>query len=304
VEEILHQAERLEGEYDWCGAAGSYEKALKLFSEGDFSRRGEIHERLGYVFCRGAFQAESSNDFRERIDKAAKDYGKAKDLYRKLNGSIKTRMLRCDALVAYMGYWLAAEGPEKIIFLDECSRLTKEALKACDESGDQIGYAKTCLELTDCLDARLDLELDKQMREKILDEALSLGEKAIQIFSNAGDEHELARAYCIASISCFNAAMSLQFETKRRECEKKTFDYAKEAIRISESVGDKFLLGRSTVSLGQAELDLGAGSDIASDLFKKALQCCIEAKDRRILSEAFDGSGILDLLEYGHRRRS
>jgi hypothetical protein len=77
------------------------------------------------------------------------------------------------------------------------------------------------------------LELDTRMREKILDEALSLGEKAIQIFSNTGDEHELARAHCITGIHCFNAALSLQLETKRRECEKKAFDYAKEAIRIS-----------------------------------------------------------------------
>jgi KaiC/GvpD/RAD55 family RecA-like ATPase len=289
MEGILHQAEQLEKDYDWLGAAGQYEKTLELPSDDDFSRRGEIYERLGYVFYRGAFQAESGSDFQERIQKAAKDYGEARELYGKLNGSMKTRMLRCDALIAYMGYWLAAEVPEKRRLLDECSRSARQAMKSYDEGGDQIDCAKMCLELAEFLDARLDLELDTQMRVKILDEALSVEEKAILIISNAGDEHELARAYCIASVTCFNAAMSLQLETKRRECEKKTFDYAKEGIRISESVGDKFLLGRSTVSLGQAELDLGAGSDIASELFQKALQCCIQVKDHRILSEAYDG---------------
>jgi len=64
MEEILHQAERSEKEYDWLGAAESYENALSLLPEDDSSRRGEIHERLGYAFYRFAFQAESSDEFR------------------------------------------------------------------------------------------------------------------------------------------------------------------------------------------------------------------------------------------------
>jgi hypothetical protein len=57
VEEILHQAERLEKEYDWLGAADSYEKALNLLPEDDFSGKAENYERLGYAVYRAAFQA-------------------------------------------------------------------------------------------------------------------------------------------------------------------------------------------------------------------------------------------------------
>jgi hypothetical protein len=39
VEEILHQAEQLEKEYDWSGVAESYEKALNLVPQDDFSKR-------------------------------------------------------------------------------------------------------------------------------------------------------------------------------------------------------------------------------------------------------------------------
>jgi hypothetical protein len=66
VEEILHQAEQLEKEYDWSGAAGSYEKALNLLPRDDFLKRGEFHERLGYAFYRFAFQAESKDEFRRK----------------------------------------------------------------------------------------------------------------------------------------------------------------------------------------------------------------------------------------------
>jgi tetratricopeptide (TPR) repeat protein len=290
VEEILHRAERLEKEYDWVGAAESYEKALNLLPQDDFSKKGEIHERLGHTLYRAAFQAERNDEFKARMRQAVAAYEKANRCNERLNESVKTRrILHCNAMIVYVGYWLASESAEKKKLLDECWKIEKETIKACDENGDRAGVGKASIELANLLSDRLDLELDVRVRGEILDEALNVGEKAIRIFSDVESEHELAGAYCVTSINCFNAAMSLQLETKRRECEKKTFDYAKEAIRISESVGDKFLLSRSTVSLGQAELDLGAGSDIASDLFKKALQCCIEVKDHRILSEACDG---------------
>ena len=290
MEEILHRAERLEKEYDWVGAADSYEKALNLLPQDDFSKIGEIHECLGYASYRAAFQAERNDEFNVRMSQAVAAYEKANRCNERLNEPVKTRrILHCNAMIVYVGYWLASESAEKKKLLDECWKIEKEAIKACDENGDRAGVGKASIELANLLSDRLDLELDVRVRGEILDEGLNVGEKAIRIFSDVGSEHELAEAYCITSINCFNAAMSLQLETKRRECEKKTFDYAKEAIRISESVGDKFLLSRSTVSLGQAELDLGAGTDIASDLFKKALQCCIEVKDHRILSEACDG---------------
>jgi hypothetical protein len=291
AEPFLGQAGERERGYDWVGAVGSYKKALGLLSETDFLRMGQIQERVGCAFYRAAMQAGSVEQFGERMREAVANYEKAKEFYERLGEIGKTaKMLRCDALIAYLGHWLATEASEKKRLLDECWRMGKEALKAYEEAGDQLGYGKTCVDLADCLDDRLDLELDTRVREKILDEALGRGEKAIQIFSNAGDEHELARAYCVTSIHCFNAAMSLRVETKRRECEKKTFEYVKEAIRISESVGDKLVLSRSTVCLGLAESDLGAGlGEVALDLFKKALRYGTETKDHRVSSEAFDG---------------
>jgi tetratricopeptide (TPR) repeat protein/KaiC/GvpD/RAD55 family RecA-like ATPase len=290
MEEVLNQAEQLEKKSDWLGAAGSYDEAMKLLPEDDFSRMGQICEHMGRAFYRAAMQAESQEEFSDRMHEALANYEKAKEFYGRLNSGVKTsRMSRCDAMIAYAGHWLAAEVPEKKRLLDECWRMGKETLKAFEEAADQFGYGKTCVDLTTCLDDRLDLELDTQMREKILDEALSLGEKAIKIFSNVGDEHELARAYCITSIHCYNAALSLQLETKRRECAQKAFDYLKEATRISKSLGDKLILSKSAVYLGFSEHDLGSGSEAAFKLFKKGVQHAIETKDHCILSEAFDG---------------
>jgi tetratricopeptide (TPR) repeat protein len=290
VEEILHQAKEQEKKYDWLGAAESYNNALRLVPEQDFSRRGEICERLGQARYRAAFQAESQEGFRDMMNYSVVDYGHAVEFYGKLAGSIaRNKVLRCNAMIAYGNFWSAAEVSDRRRLLDECWRIEKEALENYDENEDRLGMGKNCNELANCMIDRLDLELDVHSRERLLDEALCLGEKAIQIFSTARDEHELAKAYCTTGIHCYNAAMSLQLETKRRECKQKAFDYSREAIRLSEKIGDKLLLGRSTICLGNAEHDLGSGAETAVEFFKRGLQCGIETRDNSILSEAFDG---------------
>jgi tetratricopeptide (TPR) repeat protein len=141
VEEILYQAEQSEKEFDWSRAAGSYEKALNLLPQADFSKLGEIHERLGYAFYRFAFQAESKDEFRERLRQSTANYEKAVGCYGKLNEPAKTaRTARSNAMIAYIGYWLASEAPEKKRLLDECWQRTKEALDAFKEAGDALEY--------------------------------------------------------------------------------------------------------------------------------------------------------------------
>ncbi len=291
LQRILAQAKKKEKKYDWLSAVGFYDKALtNVLKQKDFLKTGEIHERIGYCFYLAAFQAENQRAFRRQMQRSVEAYEKAKGLFDRVKEAKESagRILHCRAMIFYIDHWLSPDPDTKRELLDECWRLEKEALKIFDEAGDRLGLAKTCVELARCLADRLDLELDTQVREKILYEAVRLGEKAIQIFSKSGDEHELARAHYITGIHCFNAAMSLQSETKRSRCEQKAFDYANDAVRVSKSTGDKLLLGRSTFLLGMTEQDLGAGSEAASELFKKALQHGIETKDHRIVSEAFD----------------
>ena len=46
-------------------------------------------------------------------------------------------------MIAYVGYWLAAEAKEKKKKIDECWRLTKDALEAFREAGEGWEYGKT-----------------------------------------------------------------------------------------------------------------------------------------------------------------
>jgi tetratricopeptide (TPR) repeat protein/KaiC/GvpD/RAD55 family RecA-like ATPase len=290
VKLLLADAEKKEKKQEWTAAAECYEKMLSLMPQKDFSRLAEIEGQLGHAYYRAAMQAKNSDQFRDKVRQAAASYGKAREICSKSSmPREKAKKLCYDAMTVYMDFWLALEVSERKRLLDECLIIERKALKAYEENEEIIGLGKTCIELAGFLSDRLDLELDMQTRESLLHEALRVGENAIRIFSEAGDKHELAKAYFVTSVNCYDGAMSLRLEAEEKECVQKAFEYVKEAIRISEQIGDDYLLGRSVVCLGSIENDLGAGAEAGSILFKKALQCCTETTDHRVTSEAFDG---------------
>ena len=233
MEEILHRAERLEKEYDWVGAAESYEKALNLLPEDDFSRKGEIHERLGYALYRTAFQAESSSDFQERMRQAVKNYEKAKGFYEKMGEPEKARAVRCDALIAYSSSWLTQEPSEKKKLLDESWRLTKECLTVFDKAENPLEYGRTYNRLLAGALYGFLLEWDYNARLMRMKEALEHGERAISLLSASGDP-ELVKAYIGAGVC--KAAYNYYFveHAEKEEGYKKTRAYWEKARELSK----------------------------------------------------------------------
>lgn len=194
--DILHQTERLEMDHNWAGAAESYEKALNLLPPNDVSKKGETHERLAYALYRAAFQAESVEDFRNEMRQVVASYERAKEFYTKLGGQReKTRMIRCDAMIAYAGYWLTSDIPEKKRLLEECWSLTKESLEAFREVGNGLEYGITYNQLSNSPVLGFCFQWDFQTREKLIKEAVEHGEQAIVFLSSFEDHLELARAY-------------------------------------------------------------------------------------------------------------
>ena len=286
MEEILHRAERLEKEYDWVGATESYEKALNLLPQDDFSKRGEIHERLGYAFYRFAFQAESKDEFRHRLRQAILNHEKAKELYQKLNEPTKTgRILRCGAMSAYMGYWLASEVPEKKRALNECWSLTRDSLRAFDEAGKASEYGRTYNQLSSSIALGFCLEWNFQAREKMIGEAVEYGEQTIKLLSSIEDPCELARAYARTAVYLAVFAYSfLNAEEKETGCQKArdTWTRAKETsenVAMSEVTWPIF---------GPTEVLWGGVSDEALKNLAEALEYGKKTKDKFNIGCALD----------------
>jgi tetratricopeptide (TPR) repeat protein len=287
VEEILHQTERLEKEYDWSGAADLYEKALNLVPPDDFSNRGEIQERLGNALSHFAFQAESKDEFRERLRQSTVAYEKAIECYGKLNEPVKTaRTSRCNAMIAYIGYWLTPEAKEKKKKIDECWTLTKEALSAFKEAGEAGEYGRTCNQLSSSIVFGYCLEWDFQAREKMIREAVEHGEQTIKFLSSTEDSIELGRAYARTAI--YLAAFGYNFldaAEKETGCQK-ALDYWASAKETSENVALSEvtwpIFGAQEVLLG------GAATDEALKNLGEALEYSKKTRDKFKIGSALD----------------
>lgn len=143
LKDILAQAEEKEKKYEWMKAADIYERALRAAGKKDFLRNGGIQEKIGHCFHRGAFQAESQEEFKKRMRQAIEAFDKARGFYEKTADEKKDAwMFRCEALTKYLGYWLTSDPSEKRKLLDECLELEGKVLAAFSESGDMLAYGK------------------------------------------------------------------------------------------------------------------------------------------------------------------
>ena len=100
-ETVLSDAKKFEKKYRWAEARTLYEQALGLVGKGDPLRKGEIQEKIGYCFQRAAFQAESRDEFKQRMQRANEAFQETKGFYEKLADTRKdARIFRCDAIAA------------------------------------------------------------------------------------------------------------------------------------------------------------------------------------------------------------
>jgi exonuclease VII small subunit len=286
VEEILAKAKEEEGRYEWLKAADCYRKALTAVAETDYLKKGEINERLAYAVYKGAFQAENSNEFRERMHQATLHHEKAKELYGKLNESVKTpRMLRCEAMIAFAGSWVASEAAEKKRLLDECWRLTKDSLKALKESGKTNEYGKTSNQLSRTAVFKFCFDWNFETRKTAIREALEQGEQAIRFLSTLDDPRELATAY--AQTASYLSAFGYYFT----DLDEKEIDFqkAKTYWRKAKELDEEAALFEVLYPFFGPHLALwGEATPEAFSNLERALEHGEKNKDKFIIGAALD----------------
>jgi len=288
VKEIFGKAGALEKEYDWLKAAEFYGQALGLVGKRDFLKKGEVQERIGYCFHRAAFQAESQEEFRERMQRAVEAYEKANGFYEKLADEQKSaRMFRCNAVAKYLGYWLASDSSEKRKLLDECLELEGKALTVFWNLGDMLEYGKTYGDIPLVFWLRGSYEWNWQTLKGIMENGLEWGEKTVEALSKLGNLHEIVMAYCNLA-TCLSLNGDLIAELEEREKNRlKAVQYLSKAVDISEKLGDAFLLGTSHFWLG-----IETGGEESIKHCEKGLECGEKTRDN------FLKAGCLDSLAY------
>ncbi len=286
MESLLADANAREGDYDWLGASESYRKTLNLLSESDVFKKGEIYERLGYAIFRAARQAESVDEFRERIHQAIENYENAKTFYQRLDRAKPDGLaLRCSAILAQLDYWLAATASEKRALLEKSWGLTKQSLKIFQAAQDTLEYGRTHNELA-AFAGLLFFYVRFPNSREILKEGLVYAEQTIKLLSQTSDSDELARAYVIASGWSWSAASAVSDSTEQNSCREKALAYWARGLELSEKAA--LMQGLLPPALYGPNVDIAVGSDGAVVLARKQLEAARKSRDKLFLGFAFE----------------
>ena len=277
VEEILGKAKEEEGRYEWLKAADCYRKALTAVAETDFLRKGEISERLAYAMYKAAFQAENSNEFKERMQQVVEEYGKTKQFYAMGVESKTPQAFRCDAMIALAGHWIASEASERKRLLEECWRLTKTALDSFSAAKNQLEYGETFAHLSIVLFLRNWFADDYDTDLRNVADGVKYGEQAVESLSRLGDSFELARVYAQTAIYLEMFGLDVRDPAEKERFCQKAWSYMCEAKRLSEEAA---LLE----SYWQVGWDLGSDESMA--ILARMFDYSTKARDRVMIGSA------------------
>jgi len=192
----MDQASEHETQYNWQKAAESYDNALTQSDRSQPLRIGEVLERKAYAFFKTAMQADSDDQFEEKIRGSIESYEKAIQAY---EGSTEQetpgRRNRCSAMTAYLNFWLANNSTDKKKFVDEAWTSAKASLSVFEAIGKSHDFALTFDQLSNAAALSYNYDSNAEGRENRLKEALSYAEKCIRHLSGSSYNQILARAH-------------------------------------------------------------------------------------------------------------
>jgi len=289
IEEILGEATKLEKEYEWLQASEFYGQALGMVDSGDHFRRGEVQEKIGHSLHRAAFQAESREEFLERLGKAVEAYEVARGIYEKSGDENAAWVLRCRAVSKYLSHWIAPDPSEKLLLLSDCHELEGGALDSFWDTGNKLEYCRTYNELAQASELLFLREWDQQLRKEVLEERSSWGERTISVLLELNDSYEAARAH-FSYFQDLNAFYKYFEPTFFTEIGDKTFrsrvyQHVHEAFKYADEVGDDYTTGLCYIHLEGDRIS--NNSERRRNYFKKALECGEKTKDIYLKNDAF-----------------
>jgi tetratricopeptide (TPR) repeat protein/KaiC/GvpD/RAD55 family RecA-like ATPase len=292
LESLLVQAKEQEEKYEWLVAVGLHKKAMNIaLGLKDFLRAGEIEAHIGFCYHRATFQAESSELFEELNHLTVESYDKASKLFDEAKLAEKEKLAKsnhCKALSVYASVESAADTSKKKMLLDECIGMTKKALKAYEEVGDRIGYAKACIDLLESLFDRIILEGDWEARKRTAWEAIDYGEKAIPMLLEIGHDWELARAYLMTGLHYGSAAHFSELKEKWKELGEKSLSYSRKAVELAEKAGDAYLISLSSFWMLVRAMEFGGEMAFVDNLsyVNELIEQSVKTRDNLLLGLA------------------
>lgn len=279
LEQILGKVKEEEEMYEWLKAVDLYRKALTSVGDSDLFLKAEIQEDLAYAEYKAAFQADNNQEFRNRMERSGNHYKEAKIAYERSADDRKLpRIIRCEAMMAFSGYWIAQDVVSRKTLIDSSWKFTEEALKTFNGFGETLDYGRTFNQLILTLFITANYWDKAQPNDK---KVIEYGEQAIRFLSSNGNPHDLSKAYMNTAVM-----MTLADDPGIREeydFDQKIVDYRRKACQLSEK--DALL---ALVSVPGIFFMAEVGTEETLTLVQKALNYAKKTRDNYIIGYALD----------------
>lgn len=273
----LSKAKEQEKEWNWHEAAKSYEQMLQS-EHVDVSHKAEIWERVGFCYGRASTQSGRLPEFTELRSSAVNAYKNAAQFYRKEKSPIgQGQSTRCDAIAELLHSWLASDSMERRRILDACLSSGKKSLNLFENSGEQLSYAKMCVEMLQGLLERLAVASDWEKIREIAEEGAEYAEKAISILSKHGTQDILLHAYSLASLQSWHAAHGIMPE--RKEFMQRSLTYSEKALQLCKEVDNPYHTAMANWAASLSKLLFTEKAELALEHAKEMLKQGTIARD-------------------------
>jgi hypothetical protein len=309
VESLLSRAKEQEILYDWSGAAETYSDLLSKIPKDNVLRRGSIRESIANASYCAAFQSDSLQEFRSRIDKALEDYQKTLDSYKE-SGERKAnaRMARCQAMIDFIRFWSSEKGPDKKRAILEAWRLAKESIAEFEGQSELLESILTLNSMwTTAVFSTMFADDSDGLSRPYL-EVVDIGERILQRLPESGNEIHLAATHTIVGIlQEISMVVHFIFVNQKQDSRQKASHHWQKAIGLSRE--------RSTIELvnlcrGAAQdLPFGLGRDELLAIIENALRMLRPTRDRlkigfALLCLAYQNEWLVMTIEDSDQLRS
>ena len=279
-ESLLSQAKAQEKEYDWLGAAATYSGLLDSIPRSDILRIGTIKEFIANASYCAAFQSDSLQEFRTRIQKASEDYQKAIDSYRESRErKASSRIARCQAMIEFIRFWESEKGSDKKKTILEAWRLAKESIAEFEGQNEPLESILTLNSLWTTAIFGTKFADDPDGLSKPYLEVVDIGERILQRIPEGGNEVHLAATHTIVGVlQEMLIVVHFTFVNQKQDSRQKALHHWQKAIELSR---ERSTIELVNLCLGDAQdLPFGFGRDELLAIIENALRMLRPTRDR------------------------
>ncbi len=306
VQEVLAEAEEKSRKYQWIEAAALYQRALdRLGPASDPFETARVAELLAKCYLKGAFQAESREEFRRVMQLAESAYERTALLYERAGSEALSKKAKARSLFAM--FWLRDDPTDKGKIAEKCIALAEEAAQAFDRQGDKRELAETHLDLFNYRQEALHSAHERKLLVDLFESALETGWKAIGEFEELGEDLGLLESMH-TMVMLYLWAPNVLEPPSVQELEKKLEKLRRQIAELSQRIGTPYALCLTDEAAGFLASELEADFVRALNLFETGIVRAEVTKDSFIIGRMYTGASSFPRWqamseEYVERRR-